>query len=351
MSSPFIMQDDLPLVRLDSTLRTVTEALQISPGGLVLVLDDDEKLCGVITDRRLRQAIIEGHRIDSIAEQFMEVNAPSLPAGSSETAIKLFMDQHKLRDLPLLDAEGRISRLVRYEQFNSPLLENAAVIMAGGKGKRLMPLTQNIPKPMLKIGDKPMIAGIIDALYRNGIRNIYVSLGYKAEIIQSYLDKIDIPDLTVKTVLEDKPLGTGGALTLIEEKFEHPFLVLNADVITNLDLRELVRFHEYHQAEMTVGVTSYQLQIPFGVLEMDEIEVLGVSEKPRLEFPIVAGIYVISPDVLKLMKYNTFQDLPDLIPTLIEKKHKVVGFPIWEKWMDIGSPEQFKIAQRELGDN
>lgn len=335
-------------IQSNSTLRDVSQALENSPFGMILIVGKKNELKGIITDSDLRKAIIKGHRVDTPANKFMNNNPHSLPEDSPDHVIVDYMNLHNISSLPMLDKHHKIVKVVSYSRESVKPLNTTAVIMAGGRGSRLIPLTDKVPKPMLEVGGRPLIQRLIESLYRSGIRDIILSLGYKADIISEFVSELNLPELSIDTIVETKPLGTAGSLTLLPETIDQPLLVLNADVITNLDLSELIRFHKQRSSTMTVGVTSYQLQIPFGVLEMDDFEVQGVREKPMVDFPIVAGIYVISPEVIALMPKNTYQDLPALIPILLDAGMKVSAFPIWEKWMDIGSHEQYAIAQKEI---
>jgi len=214
-----------------------------------------------------------------------------------------------------------------------------AIILAGGLGTRLRPLTFAVPKPLIPVGERPILEILVENLKRHGVSDIYLAVGYRAELIQVYFQDGRQFGVNIHYSREDKRLGTAGPLRLIRDRFElsEPVLVMNADIMTKLDFQEFYQTHLKEAAAITVGIRQYEHVVPYGVVQMDGGRIRAIEERPRLPFHINCGIYVVSPDVLDLVPKDEFFDMPDLIGAAVKRGHEVFGYPIREEWVAIES--------------
>jgi NDP-sugar pyrophosphorylase family protein len=260
------------------------------------------------------------------------------------------MTDKSIRQIPLVDDDGVI---VSVEHKNLLLnipqnSENWVVIMAGGLGTRLRPLTDELPKPMIKIGGKPLLESIIEKFIAHGFNNFYISVNFKADLIKEYFGDGHKINANIKYLEEDEPLGTAGALGLLPEKPNHPFIVMNGDLLTNINFNHLLDFHEQYDTLCTVCVREYKNEIPFGVVEVEDSYIQDIVEKPVQEVMVNSGIYVISPDVLDLVPKKTFIEMPTLLQQITKDGRKCTAFPIHEYWLDIGRIDDLEKAQHEF---
>jgi NDP-sugar pyrophosphorylase family protein len=255
---------------------------------------------------------------------------------------------HSIQHLPLIDEDQKVVALVTLDDFvadqESPV---QAVIMAGGLGLRMRPLTEETPKPMLPVGGRPLLEIIVDQLRSTGIKHISIAVNHKLEkIVEHFGDGKDFGvDITYAT--EDRPLGTAGALGLIKQP-DDTTLVINGDILTSVDFGAMLAFHREHQAELTIAVTRHESQIPYGVVECDGAVVRGISEKPLMSFLINAGIYLLEPASHGLIPNGEPYDMTDLIVRLLEENRTVVAFPIREYWIDVGQMADYEQAQADF---
>jgi NDP-sugar pyrophosphorylase family protein len=243
---------------------------------------------------------------------------------------------------PLVDMHDLGDMLVAAE------ISTPVVLMAGGKGVRLFPLTKDVPKPMLKIGDQPIIEIILRKLHAQGFRNIYISVNYLADVIRDHVKDGAWLGLKVSYLEETQPLGTAGALAQLAGTIGEPFVVMNSDLLTNCDLRQVLKFHKKQVAAATLGVREYSFQVPYGVVNIDGNEVESISEKPVHRSMVSAGIYVLGPSALDLIPKDEFCDMPTLLDSVKAQGQKVVAFPIHESWLDIGRHDDLNEARNNL---
>ena len=257
-----------------------------------------------------------------------------------------------VRNIPIIDKKGRPHNLMTITDLVSEKSDcETAVIMAGGEGRRLRPITEKIPKPMIKVGDKPIIKNIIDAFVEIGIEKIYISVNYKAEVIENYLKKYANKGVKIEYLEEHKKLGTAGALTLLPEIPSRPFIVINADIVTKTNFARLIEFHNQHRCVMTVAATQFEFNIPYGVLNLSEHYLLGIQEKPEQKLLCNAGIYMINPEVLPVIPKDTEFNMTDLINELVRKGLPLTTFPIHEYWIDIGRMEDLEKVKNDIKDS
>ena len=258
------------------------------------------------------------------------------------------MNRDHIRQLPVLDACGRIVDLRLHDSFLSPSkYDNVVVVMAGGKGTRLRPYTDSCPKPMLLVGDKPILEILLERCIASGFRKFYFSVNYLKDQIIDYFDNGSRWGVSIEYLVEDKPLGTAGSLSLLPTSLQHPFLVLNGDVLTRLDLGHLFRFHAEHKAKATLCVREHEITVPFGVVFTDGADLTAFQEKPTFSYQVNAGVYVIDPQLLDFLPHDKFTDMPELLESVHLSGHKVCVCPIHEYWLDVGRPETFAQAHRD----
>lgn len=335
-------------------VRQVIESIDRSAKGIALVLDEAGHLIGTVTDGDVRRAILAGLDLDvSVDELLAKRKSPfktpvTAPVGTPDATLLHLMTENTVRHIPLVDDEGRVvdvaflSELVK--EYELPL---RAVVMAGGYGTRLRPLTNELPKPMLPLGTKPLLEVIVDQLREAGIKHVNVATHYRGDMIANHFKDGQDFGVDIHYVEEDRPLGTAGALGLLDESDE-PLLVINGDILTRVDFRAMHNFHREHKAELTVAVRQYELSVPYGVITTDGVAVTGISEKPVLRQFINAGIYLLDPSVHRLIPNGQRYDIPELIEMLLRQGRSVVCFPIREYWLDIGKADHYDQAKADM---
>jgi dTDP-glucose pyrophosphorylase len=341
------------LVTEDTTIRKVMTRIDQGATGIALLVDRHRRLLATVTDGDIRRAILAGTSLDSpIGELASDPTKRrpkplTAPAETPRSEQLRLMHEAKVRHLPLLDRTGRVVELVTADQDADAPLSLQAVIMAGGFGQRLRPLTDDTPKPMLPIAGSPLMERTIKSLSQVGVRRINVTTHYLPEKITDYFGSGSRYGVELNYVAENQPLGTAGALSLVGST-EDPLLVLNGDILTRVDYRALLKFHQQHGADMTVGVRQYELGVPYGVIEAEGGHVKGVEEKPKFQFLVSAGIYLLEPQVCRRIPAGERCDMPELIEKLLQDGATVVSFPVIEYWLDIGHHDDFRRAQEDV---
>lgn len=311
-----------------------------------LVIDEGMHLLGVITDGDIRRSILRNISLDSPIETIM--NKSPMVAFADETREKMLvkLQTHKLFHMPIVDEARQVIGFETLENLLSAKKENVVVVMAGGLGKRLHPLTVDCPKPLLKVGNKPVLEILLNHFAKNGFHHFYFAVNYKADMIKSYFGSGEQWGVDIRYVEEQKRMGTAGALALLPELPKESLFVINADVVTTIDFQSLLEYHQESKADATLCIREHAQMIPYGVVERDEHthQLLHIVEKPTRQFFVNAGIYVLEPTILSLLTPNMFCDMPDLLSTAVAANYKVVTFPIREYWLDIGRHEDLEQA-------
>lgn len=319
--------------------------------GILLIVRDDGTLEGVITDGDLRRAILKGAPLTGPCESIANLEPVVGPAGIQPTQALVDMDtacSFVINHLPLVDEDGRVTELVlRSDLITKDEIALSAVVMAGGFGSRLHPLTADTPKPMLPVGGRPLIEDIVDQLQQSGIRRVSITTHFQSEKIARHFGDGRDFGVDIDYVSENKPLGTAGALGLLRGRAE-PLLVINGDILTRVDFRAMLNFHREHDAAFTIGVRHYDLQVPYGIIESDGPRVRAFKEKPHLDFLVNAGIYLLEPRVLDSIPSNEHLDMSELIDLLLAGDQTIVNFPIVEYWLDIGQHGDYEQAQADV---
>jgi len=339
------------LVGPASRIRDAVACIDRNGKGIALVTTSDRRLIATITDGDIRRAILGGIDLDRPIQVLLEHKAAGLyprpiTAGADTTPDQLLelMRRHALRHIPLVSANQRVVDVALLTELAIPeRLALSAVVMAGGYGTRLRPLTENIPKSMLPVGDRPLLAHMIEQLERAGIHRVNLATHYRREIIAEHFGDGRDFRVEIQYVNEAEPLGTAGALSLVAETPE-PLLVINGDILTRVDYRAMLDFHREHQADMTVAVRTHELRVPYGVVETDGVAVRGISEKPVVKQFINAGIYLLNPDVRRAIPTGRAYDMTELIAQLVAERRCVICFPVHEYWIDIGQADDYRRA-------
>jgi len=331
-----------------TSMLQVMARINESEHGIALVVDERGRLLDTITDGDMRRAILAGADLSQPVSklQSRRTGPPTTaPVGTPKSELIQVMRAKSIRQIPLLDKSGVVSDLAVLDHLvEEALPEPAAVVMAGGFGKRMMPLTANVPKPMLPVGERPIVERTIENLKSAGIRRVYMATHYRAEVLTEHFGNGEQFGVEMNYVDEEVPLGTAGALSRLQGNRD-VLLVVNGDIVTDLNYRSLLRFHREHEAEMTVGVRQYEFHVPYGVVSTAEARVTGITEKPTQRMFVNAGIYLIEPHVCALVPAGKKFDMTDLIEKMIAEKRRVCAFPISEYWVDIGQQEEYARAQ------
>lgn len=339
----------------ESTIHQAIARMEVNRIGIVLVVDEDGRLSGTITDGDVRRAVLANVDLGQAVTVLLDRKEGSpyarpitAPQGSDRTALLRVLKEHRILHLPLVDSDQRVVGLVTLDEFVG---EHApppkAVIMAGGPGVRLLPLTKDLPKPMLPVGNKPLMEILVQQLRDAGIRRLNITVHHQSEkIIEHFGDGREFGvDITYST--EDRPLGTAGALGMIEAPQE-TVLVVNGDILTGLDFRAMLAYHREQCADLTVAVQRYEVQVPYGVIECEGAFVRRLAEKPVLGFVVNAGIYLLEPSVHRLIPAGERYDMTELIQRLLDEGRPVAPFPIREYWLDIGQHADYERAQEYM---
>lgn len=348
-------EHSLPLVHLEQTIRAVMRVIDESARGIALVVDRDNHLLGTITDGDIRRSILNDIPVDAPVDRLFELKSTgpqSFPVtvreGMTHKELAALMREKSVRQLPVLDESGKVVDLVTWNDLMpNDKLEVEAVVMAGGFGKRLHPLTEGTPKPMLPLGDRPIMHKIFEQLHQAGIRKAVVTTHFMKEKIEEYFGNGEKIGMDLRYINEDRPLGTAGALSFLNSN-DSTLLVINGDILTNVDFHAMWEFHKAEKAELTVGVRQYDFAVPYGVIKTNGYDIESVEEKPHLKFFINAGIYLLEPAIREFIPNDRVFDMTDLIQCLVEAKRSVKSFPIIEYWLDIGSKSDYALAQQDM---
>jgi dTDP-glucose pyrophosphorylase len=310
----------------------------------LFVVDDDSKLQGSVTDGDIRRGLVAGMGLHDLVVSVMNKSCKFLT--DKRIDLHVILEQRKLgiKILPVVDDQRTIVDLLNFSNVRT-LLPVDAVIMAGGTGSRLLPLTKKTPKPLLQVGEKPIIAHNLDRLKTFGISHINVTVNYLGEQVRAFLNGYDA---SIRCVSEPVPNGTVGAITLVEKWYNDSILLLNSDLLTNLDYEDFFLEFQRSGADMIVGAISYPLKVPYAILETSGNDIVGFREKPEYNYFANTGIYLFKKELLSLVPRNTYFDATDLMSSVIEKKKKLTYYPMTSYWLDIGSHDDYKKAQQDI---
>ena len=327
---------------------TIKDALQtINNGGLqvAIVVDENDALVGTVTDGDIRRGLLNGLDLNSSVSLVVHKSPSVASVGDTKESILKIALAKKLHKIPLVDELGK---LVGIEDIIRPVSKtNRVVLMVGGLGTRLRPLTQDTPKPMLKVGNKPILQTIVEKFAEYGFVNITMCVNFNASIIRDYFGDGKEFGVNIDYVLEQKRMGTAGALSLLKERPSEPFFVMNGDLLTNVNFEHILNYHTLNKATATMCVREYDYEVPYGVVKMNDNKIIEIAEKPVQKFFVSAGIYMLSPEILDIIPQDEFYDMPTLFEKAIAQDKNVISFPIHEYWIDIGRLEEYQKANEE----
>lgn len=329
----------------EETIKKAIEVIDASSLQIGLITSG-KKLTGLLTDGDVRRAILKGVSLSEPVKMVMKKQFISATEKNSRDEIISLMRQKEIRHIPVLDDQGNIVNLFTLLEFlKGTQHENPILIMAGGLGTRLKSLTKTCPKPMLKIGEKPILETILESFKDQGFKNFYFAVNYKSHVIEEYFQDGSNWNVNISYIKEGKRLGTGGALSLFPETIKSlPIIVMNGDILTKVNFPSILKYHIKSGASTTMCIRDYRLQVPFGVVEVVDHKMIGLQEKPSHNYFVNAGIYVVDPEVLSLIPKDTYFEITTLFQRLIEKGDHPNVFPIQEYWMDIGQVKDYEKA-------
>lgn len=330
---------------------TVKEALillnELAQDAILFVVDKEDRLVGAFTDGDVRRGLIKGLTIDNLIDDMIQPNPKYIRKGENNLEKIIEYREGNFRVVPVLDENSKVVNIINFRNVKS-YLPIDAVIMAGGRGQRLKPFTDTVPKPLLKIGEKAIIEHNLDRLALYGIDDFWISVKYLGEQIEEHFQDGRHKNIKIEYIWENDPLGTIGAVAQIKN-FEHDYvLITNSDLLTNIDYEQFFIEFLKQEADLAILTIPYQVEVPYAVLETEEGNVKSFKEKPTYTYYSNGGIYLIKKELLKHIPQNTFFNATDLMEELINQKLKVISFPFSGYWLDIGKHEDFKKAQEDI---
>lgn len=336
-------------LRVSDSLHRAIEVIDQGAKQIALVLDDDGRLIGTVTDGDIRRGILRHMSLEAPVSEVMNAKPRSLAAGYSRAEALQLLGSAQVLQVPIVDRDGKLVGLeTMTDLMKRPRLENPVFLMAGGFGTRLRPLTDSCPKPMLKVGGKPMLEHILQDLIDYGFYRFYISVHYLREQVIDHFKDGSRFGVSIQYIHEDTPLGTAGCLGLLpRDAVQRPIIVVNGDIMTRVNYEALLQDHDRHTPAATVCTRQYDFQVPYGVIEHEDQRITNITEKPTQHFFVSAGIYVLAPQVVHSMAANTRVDMPDLLKSEITAGRSVRMFPVHEYWLDIGRMNDFELAQND----
>ncbi|AJI47136.1 nucleotidyltransferase family protein [Francisella philomiragia] len=330
---------------------TLRDALSVIDAGalkMALVIDEEQKLVGTVSDGDVRRGILRGISLDSCVLTITNRNPITACLQMSREEIVSMAVSKKIYQVPVVDDHGVVVGVHDVGSLVKPdFKKNKVVLMVGGLGKRLRPLTENVPKPMLNVGDKPILQTIIERFVDHGYTDIIMCVNYRSDMIVNYFDDGSKFGANIEYFLEEEKMGTAGALSMIKDKIDEPFFVMNGDLLTSVNFEHMHDYHTMNNAMATMCVREYDFQVPYGVVSVDDqSNIEKIEEKPLHKFLVSAGIYMLSPKALDFIP-SGYYDMPSLFDEIIGKNLKAVSFPLREYWIDIGQIEEYNKANQQ----
>lgn len=336
------------LLAVDATLQQAIVSLDASALQIVMVVDPHDVLVGTLTDGDIRRGLLRGLDMQSPVDSIIHREPLVVPPHLERELVLQLMQANKVRQLPVVDGQRRVVGLHVWDELLVPEQRpNLMVIMAGGKGMRLRPYTEQCPKPMLPVGGKPMLEHIIERARSEGFQHFMLAVHYLGHMVEDYFGNGSRWQVKIDYLREENPLGTAGALALLSVRPEMPIIVTNGDVLTDIHYGELLDFHNHHGAAATMAVRLHEWQHPFGVVRTSGVDIVGFEEKPIIKSHINAGVYALDPVVLDHMQRGEHCDMPTLFARLQERGLRTVVYPMHEPWLDVGRIDDYADANRK----
>ena len=336
------------LLKSEDSIQTTIEVLHSGGNRVALVVDNNRKLLGIVTDGDIRRALIKHIDMDCAVNDIMNVNPITALESEGSSAIMLNMQSNNILHTPIVDEHNilvgleTLHHLLVGKKYNNPVF-----LMAGGFGKRLHPLTVDTPKPLLPVGNRPILETILMQFIEAGFHNFYISIYYKADMIRKHFGDGSNWGVTIKYVHEDRPLGTAGSLGMLPQDIEKlPVLMMNGDLLTKVDFIQLLNYHNELKSIATMCVRKYDFEVPYGVVTIENVNIQSIVEKPLQKFFVNAGIYILEPELISSVDGLSYIDMPNLLERQIKQGEKINAFPIHEYWLDIGRIEEYEQARK-----
>lgn len=330
----------------DATIQQAIRNLDQVAIKIILVVNEHNELEGTISDGDIRRGLLKGLDLNSPITSVIHRNALVVPPEMARDMVMQLMVANKIHQIPVVDKHQRVIGLHLWDQITTPSARhNLMIIMAGGMGTRLHPHTENCPKPLLPVAGKPMLEHIIERAKLEGFSHFVIAIHYLGHMIEDYFGRGERLQVQIDYLREQSPLGTAGALSLLNSQPDAAFVVTNGDVITDIRYGELLDFHTRHNASATMAVRLHEWQHPFGVVQTRGVEIVGFEEKPVARSHINAGVYALDPEALSVLSVNTRCDMPTLFERLQAKNKRIVAYPMHEPWLDVGRPDDLAAAQ------
>ncbi|MDA8817700.1 nucleotidyltransferase family protein [Planktomarina sp.] len=339
------MDEQCLILKKSSTFLEAVKKLDENGDGVLPIIDNKGSFIAIITDGDVRRAILN-NKTD--LDDVMNKNPYTLTVNSTNDERLNYLRKYKIRHLPILDKNNKLIQIFTTDNVTLSIMDNPVVIMAGGLGSRLGELTKNTPKPMLLVGGRPILETILLSFIEYGFHKFYISVNFKKDLIIDYFGDGSRWKVSIEYLVEDKKLGTAGALSLLEDTHTDPIIVTNGDVITNLDYHRFLKHHKEQKTKVTMCVREYEYVVPYGVVEVDGFEIYRVSEKPTKYFNINAGIYVIEPDVLEHIPKDIFYDMTTLFEDVGKRRQRRSVFFLEDYWIDVGKVKELIQAEADL---
>jgi dTDP-glucose pyrophosphorylase len=340
------------LLPIDASIQQAIQNLSASGQQIALVINGDGELVGTITDGDIRRGLLRGLDITSPVETVVHRSPLAVPPEMTRNAVLQLMQANRIHQMPIIDVERRVVGLHTWNKLVTPHERpNMMVIMAGGKGTRLRPFTENCPKPLLPVAGKPMLEHIVERAKAEGFQHFVLAVNYLGHMIEEYFGDGSRWQVRIEYLWEQEPLGTAGAISLLAQRPQVPFLVSNGDVLSDIRYGEFLDFHTRYDATATMAVRLHQWEHPFGVVNTEGVDIIGFEEKPITRTHINAGIYVLAPTAIDSLIVGEHCDMPNLFNRLLERGKRAIVYPMHEPWLDIGQPADFERAQRLAAEN
>lgn len=329
-----------------STIENAVQVLNKTAMKIVLITNKVGVLVGTVSDGDIRRGLISGGTLNSPLDNIVNRDPLVVSTSFNKQDVSQLMRVSGIQQIPIVDKNQKVIGLYSWNEMNGPNpRNNTIVIMAGGKGTRLQPHTENCPKPLLPIAGKPILQHIIEKAKAQGFSHFVLAIHHLGSLIEDYFGNGDRFEVSIEYIREEVPLGTAGALSLLEPKFDIPIIVTNGDLITDISYSEIVDFHEKQKAVATMASRIHEWQNPFGVVNTNEFEIIGYEEKPIIYSQVNAGVYVINPDALGILEKSVAYDMPSVFKMLQEKGERTVAFPVHEQWLDVGRPNDLEYIR------
>ncbi|MCF8483296.1 MAG: nucleotidyltransferase family protein [Rhodospirillum sp.] len=339
------------LLSMNATIQEAAKTLQNTKLKLLIVVDSEDRLKGTITDGDIRRGIIRGLEMTSPVTEIMTTTPFKTHPGDDPEALAALMRREECLHVPVVDEHDRVVGMESLLNLKGHAVVSGSdlpvLLLAGGLGTRLMPLTENCPKPMLRVAGRPILQIILEQFIKHGFGRFFISVNYLADQVSDHFGDGSAWGVSIEYLREDKPMGTAGPLSLLPDLGNMPLVMMNGDLLTQVNFNDMLSFHREHKSLVTVGVRKYDFTVPFGIVETEGHRIHGIVEKPTYSFFVNGGIYVVSPEFIKSVPRIAPSDMPDRIGDAMNTERGVHAFPIHEYWLDIGRRDDFDLAQEE----